>query len=463
MFSQFENTQHFASFQEVQAYLDELGLFHMDLSLGRMQNLLDRIFPKGVPFSVVQVVGTNGKGSTAHFFSSLATAHAHKNGLYTSPHFVSMRERVRVNGKMLPEQEWALCANIVANAQSNEQNKKLTYFEFITALALLAFARAQVELVILEAGLGGEYDATSAVPADLLLITPISLDHQNVLGQDILEIAANKAAAIKPGQIVITSEQQPDVLALLKSKANALGNSLFKPARPNYSPSTKNEGENSNSAHLKKNAHAGCAGAKRHTPPALRMVGIQQTDNSRLALAGFTSLAQKMGWPLRPPAIQRGLGAAFIPGRMQFIPALFNRPPLLLDGAHNQHSFEMLSYNLKSLDICPRAIIFSCLGDKNMDAAFALFANWSQNNPQSPIFIPPLPNNPRAANPAELAARIGPNAKVTTCMRKALELAEQLVLPASIINPEKHPVLICGSLYLLAEFFKLHSGYLEAK
>ena len=485
MFSQFENNQSFNSFQAVQEYLDKLGLFHMDLSLTRMLNLLNRLFPKGFPFKVVQVVGTNGKGSTSHFMSALATAHAHKNGLYTSPHFVSMRERVRVNGKMLAEQEWTLCANIVAAAQSSQEDEKLTYFEFITALALIAFARAQVELAILEAGLGGKYDATSAVPADLLLITPISLDHQNVLGQELLEIAANKAGAMKPGQIIITSEQEPDVLALLKAKANALGNSLFKPVRPGSTPDENNEPkQRPQGAAVEPEAKSTCSPSSSRSPcsashanktPALGMMGMQQADNSRLALAGFSHLAQKLGWPLRPPAIRRGLGGAFIPGRMQFIPALFNRPPLLLDGAHNQHSFEVLRYNLKNLGICPRAIIFSCLSDKNMDEAFASLCEWSQNNPNSPIFIPPLPNNPRAANPAELAKRIGPNAKVTESMREALHLAEQLptqlpkhlpkqaTTPKNTIAPENRPVLICGSLYLLAEFFKLHPGYLETK
>ena len=453
MFSPFENSKRFQSFQAIQEYLNNLGLFHMDLSLDRMVKILARLFPAGMPFQVVQVVGTNGKGSTAHFVSSLATAHALKNGLFTSPHFVSMRERVRINGKMLPEEEWLTCANIVAAAESNNPQAKLTYFEFITVLALLAFARAELKLAVLEAGLGGEYDATSAVFADLLLITPISLDHQNVLGQSILEITANKAGAIKPGQLIITSEQPPEVLALLKARANARGNSLFKPVCPPQAsqPAGPNNGPNSAPSILQTSS------------PPLGMQGVQQANNSRLALAGFSRLAQKMGWPLRAPAIRRGLGAAFIPGRMQFIPALFTRPPLLLDGAHNEHSFELLRYNLNKMEITPRAIIFSCLADKNLDQAFALFAEWCLANPRSPIFIIPLLNNPRAANPCDLAARIGPQAKIVENMKQALCLAEQTSLPANSENPNRYPVLICGSLYLLADFFSLHPGYLEAK
>jgi Folylpolyglutamate synthase len=178
--------------------------------------------------------------------------------------------------------------------------KKLTYFEFITALALIAFARAQVELAILEAGLGGKYDATSAVPADLLLITPISLDHQNVLGQELLEIAANKAGAMKPGQIIITSEQEPDVLALLKAKANALGNSLFKPVRPGSTPDENNEpkqrpqdknpepgDKSTRSSCSPRSPRPPCSASHANKTLALGMMGMQQADNSRLALAGL--------------------------------------------------------------------------------------------------------------------------------------------------------------------------------
>lgn len=140
----------FHSFDDVQDHLDALGLFHMDFGLDRMRNALDALGLLTPPFVTVQIVGTNGKGSTSTFLSCVARAHGLKVGLYTSPHFVTPRERIRINGTMLPADRWPVLADRVMEAAPN-----LTYFEFLTALGLLAFAEAGVDLVVMEAGLGG--------------------------------------------------------------------------------------------------------------------------------------------------------------------------------------------------------------------------------------------------------------------------------------------------------------------
>ena len=142
---------------------------------------------------------------------------------------------------------------------------------------------------------------------------------------------------------------------------------------------------------------------------------------------------------------------------MQYIDGLFTRPPLLLDGAHNQHSFKNLDSNLKQMQIIPRAIIFSCLGDKNLDKVFHLLNEWTNG----PIFIPPIANNPRAIAPEKLAAQIGPQAIAVPSLKKALELACKTPTPDTACANTPTPILICGSLYLLADFFELHPAYLE--
>ena len=162
----------FHSFDDVQDHLDALGLFHMDFGLDRMRNALDALGLLTPPFVTVQIVGTNGKGSTSTFLSCVARAHGLKVGLYTSPHFVTPRERIRINGTMLPADRWPVLADRVMEAAPN-----LTYFEFLTALGLLAFAEAGVDLVVMEAGLGGHYDATTAMPVQAVCFTPIGMDH----------------------------------------------------------------------------------------------------------------------------------------------------------------------------------------------------------------------------------------------------------------------------------------------
>lgn len=182
----------FKSFHDIEEHLNQLGLFHMDMGLSRVQDALEAL---GCTFNcpVVQVVGTNGKGSTVTFLHSLAEAHGLKVGVFTSPHFLSPVERIRLGKRVLPEAAWPCLANRVHAAAP-----ELTYFEFLTVLAALAYQDACPNLIILEAGLGGHYDATTALPANLVCFTPIALDHQGILGPDIASIAADKAMALRP-------------------------------------------------------------------------------------------------------------------------------------------------------------------------------------------------------------------------------------------------------------------------
>lgn len=435
MFERYFQNSRFANYPELENYLAGLGLFQMNFGLKRIQKALAVLFPEGYPFKTAQVIGTNGKGSTSHFLASIAGAHNIKDGLFTSPHLLTMRERILVSGRMLPEEEWTICANIVDAVQSKEPQDALTYFEFVFALALVAFCRAGVEFAVLEAGLGGEFDATSAASAEILIFTPINLDHQNILGESLTEIAGTKAGAIKPNQIVITAEQNPTVLAVLKAKALEMGNKLLKPAQ----------------------------GQKFNYP--LGLMGYHQKENAQLALAAFSLLANKYGWILRKPALLRGFKRAHIPGRMQMVGPMFDRPPLLLDGAHNIHSFEALEKNLEIYGLRPRAIIFSCMNDKNLGTVLPKLSTWTDG----PIYVPPVENNPRTARPQELAVKIGPRAQPVQNIKEALNLAYKV--PASTASnpgtggllPEhlQSPVLICGSLYLLGDFFKLRPGLLE--
>ena len=411
---------------DIQHHLDGLGLFHMDMGLGRMRRALAALDLARPPFVVAQVLGTNGKGSTSAFLASLALAHGCRVGLYTSPHFVSPTERIRIGG---PEQ--TVCAPWPAESWVEPANQimavapDLTYFEFLTVLALLGFAREGVELAVLEAGLGGRHDATTAVAADILCYAPIALDHKDVIGPALADIAADKAAAIRSAAPVCSVTQFPEAAKALENEARAHKAPIFR-ASP--------------------------------APAGLRLGlnGPHQRTNAGLAIAAWQQLGPMLHKPIHDaPAQERGLASAFMPGRLQRLPGTAALPPLLLDGAHNPHGMAALIKALRAEGIKPAGAIFSCLADKDWLPAAQMLKHYLDD---APMFVVTLDNHRAAAAdeivtacnslPPETAQALpqGPQA-----LAQALELAR--ALPDA---SEARPVLMSGSLYLLSEFFALH-------
>lgn len=458
----------FSTFQEIAAHMDGLGLFHVELGLSRMRRALAALDLERPPFAVVQIIGTNGKGSTAAFLAGLCRVHGCRAGLYTSPHFVSPEERIRVDGAPVPGSCWPALANAVMEAQP--RGETLTYFEFLTVLALLLFREARVDVAILEAGLGGLHDATSAVAADLLCYTPVALDHAAILGPTLAHIARDKAGAMRGPQPVFSAPQYPVAMRELQAAAAALG------------------------APLRVAAPLGPAWEGR-----LGLAGQHQRINAGLALAAWRQIAPLLGKAADDAATQaRALQQAFLPGRLQHVPASSEWPELYLDGAHNPHGMLALLRSLEHRP-CPRAganaalrtmpdagtapppgralgaVLFSCLADKDWQPAAAMLKSALQRQGQSrtgwparrarpaPILVPQL-RNPRAARACEVAAWLNRTGAATATAFTGPDALAQ-ALGAALTHcrdgsgPDGHdghdrPALICGSLYLLAEFYE---------
>jgi len=407
------------SYQELLAHLDRLGMFHMDLRLDRMERGLRALDLLPPSHAVAQIVGTNGKGSTSAFLASLGKAHGITTGLFTSPHLISPRERIRINGETLSEERWVALARRVLPVVP-----ELTYFECVCLMAALAFAEEGVQLAVMEAGLGGRFDATSALPADLICFTPIGYDHADVLGNSLQSITRDKAAAMRTNIPAITARQDPEVLACLLDVSRRIKSPLLR-------------------------AEAICVIPKDWR---LGLRGAHQLTNAALALAAWMELARRHGWPLREGRGREGLETAFIAGRLQSIPASRAFPDVLLDGAHNVHAFTALREALLELGIRPRTVIFSCLADKDLEGMVPPVLDLAGG---VPLLIPPVSAKTRAAPPARIAAAFGPTARVMPSLKAALEAAGRWNhLPQS-------PVLVCGSLYLLAEFFTLYPEYMH--
>lgn len=402
----------FSNYSELSAYMDRLGLFHMDLTLGRMEAFWAA---RGLPdVSVVHVVGTNGKGSTAAFLTSLARAHGQKVGTFTSPHFVSPRERIQVNRRMLSEAAWVDLANAAMAVPGAED---LTYFEFQTCLAMLAFERAGVDLAVMEAGLGGRFDATNVFAPGLTLFTPMGMDHEKILGPTLADIARDKAGAIHEGGVAMTGPQEPEAMIELQERAEAVR------ARLVYAVDA-----------------AGPVDGIR-----LGLRGIHQTANARLALAGWRWFAA--GRALRTDHATEvfGLESAFLPGRFQFVE--LDGRELILDGAHNAHALAALNAALRAESVRPGRVVFACLRDKNLTDMLPLIRSLTDG----PILVPAMEGE-RAADNREIAAAIGERAVTSDSLEAAL--AEG--------SGSGGPTLVCGSLYLLAEFYILNPRFLTA-
>lgn len=400
----------FETFGEFSHWLEGKGVFHMDLGLGRMESALGRVCP--VVFPIVQVLGTNGKGSTSAFLHAIAAAGGLRCGLFISPHFLSPRERILLNGEPFSEGMWLDAARELSGVLGDALDG-LTYFEFLTLLALVLFRRAGAVLAIFEAGLGGTHDATTALSVCARCYTPIALDHENVLGPGLINIARDKARAMRPGAPVFSAPQYPVVRTELAAMAAAVRVPLIftEPLPPGVE---------------------------------LGLSGGHQRVNAAVATECWRWLNSEFHWHSAADGevtILSGLANAFLPGRMQIISGNGEHGTLILDGAHNCHGMQEL---LRRLEIKPQAIIYSALADKDWRPAQALLGRLD-----APMYIVQLPGS--RAEKAEILAGAFPGATVVPGhepLREAMRTAPS-------------PTLICGSLYLLAEFYKLFPQYLE--
>jgi len=276
---------------------------------------------------------------------------------------------------------------------------------------------------VLEAGLGGRGDATTAMSADLVCFTPVGCDHMDVLGASLREIAADKAAAMRQGIPAVTVRQSPEAADVLREASRRIGSRLMQ-------------------------AEEICVLPEEWT---FGLRGGHQRVYAGLALAAWRETASRHGWPACEDLEREGLQNARIAGRLQSIPARGALPHLLLDGAHNTPAFVALGAALRELGLRPRAVIFSCLADKDLDGMVPLALDMAQG---APVFIPPLAAGKRSAVPERTAAAFGAAARVMPDLEAAIQAAD-----TGDTSPQS-PVLICGSLYLLAEFFRLYPEYL---
>jgi dihydrofolate synthase/folylpolyglutamate synthase len=375
------------------SWLDSLQGSGIRPGLGRIRALLRELgHPERVYPSVI-IAGTNGKGSTSATLASILRASGHHAGLYTSPHLVDIRERWQLDGQNIDD---GLLGESIERmrAAADAIGITPTYFEALTIVAFIAFAIAECDIAVLEVGMGGRLDATNVVKPVAALITPVGFDHTEFLGNTIRKIAAEKAGVIHRGAIVLTSNDDPRVLDVLRRRAAKFGNRFLHVTDEHETPLT----------------------------------GAFQRRNAALAVRA----ARELG--IAEEAIERGVRETKWRGRLERFRV--GEQDIWVDGCHNAHAIAAVTPFIDATLPRPRLLVFGIMGDKDVDQVTSSFF------PHFDRVITTEPYPPRSASANDLAARariLGIEAEAIANPEDALRRMREL--------PER-AVFVGGSLYL---------------
>jgi dihydrofolate synthase / folylpolyglutamate synthase len=441
-------------FEEAVQYL--LGLGHetltIKLGLRNTELLLKALDNPERAFPAVQIAGTNGKGSTAAMLDSICRAAEIRCGLYTSPHLVSITERIRISGEPIAPEDFAACATVVRDVSKQLLSDQLiealpTFFEQLTAIALLAFQRTGIELAILETGLGGRLDSTTAANAGIVAVTQIAMDHEEYLGNTIESIAREKAAIIRPGVSAVIAKQESRALAVLLQRCETAGVSPILDDGPGQIEKTSKDGRFCVTFETDDDRYE-------HVWLGLR--GRHQIDNASVAIR-LAELTRNAGFLIPHAAIVSGIETAQHPGRLEL---LAEKPAFLLDGAHNPAGCQSLRDYLDEFAPRPLTLVFGAMRDKQLDQIGEILF------PIADVLVLTTIDNPRSASIEMLrtvAARFAQGRVLETkSASEALEIAGASMSSEGLI-------CIAGSLYLIGELrphileFQCHKGAQKAQ
>lgn len=414
-------------FLEAQNYLEKvrsqkgivLGLDTMRHLMAKLNNPQDKV-------KFIQVAGTNGKGSTAAYLTSILSEAGIKVGRYTSPAVFSSTEQYFACGSCISESEYAKGMTAVAEAAASLDGETPTAFEQETALAFWYFAQKGCELAILEAGLGGDMDATNIVTTTVCsIITSISMDHCRILGNKISEIAAHKAGIIKPGAPVICIEQKEDAMEPIRAAAKAADTPLYEVHRDEVRQIFSDKRESIVFFREFENLH-------------LKMLGSCQPENAALAVQAASVLSRS--YPIEKKHIYDGIEKTRWGGRFELHSG---SPDIILDGAHNPDGIRRLRESVNQMfGAVPICYVCGVLADKDYEKEIEILFGRASN-----VFTV-TPPSPRAMKSTDLKVAIKerfPQLKVTSFdsedgIEKAMEAAVS----------QNNPVVVCGTLTILA-------------
>ena len=411
-------------YKEALAYLNNVEFYGSKPGLSRVGELLEKLGSPQKGMKFVHIAGTNGKGSCAAMTASILKAAGYKTGLYTSPYLYRFNERMQINGKQIPDDVLAeLVTRVKPIAEAMDDHP--TVFELMTATAMLWYKEEACDIVVLEVGLGGRFDATNIIDApEAAVIMNIGLDHTEILGDTLEQIAFEKAGIVKPGTAAVLYQQSEAVTEVVRRRCEELG-------VPLSIPDFKQIESEFDSVYGQSFTYKG-------KPYALPLLGAHQLKNAATVLE-LTEVLRERGWKLPESDVEHGLYAVHWPGRFEL---LSEEPLFVVDGGHNPQCAQTVRDNL--LHYFPdrrRILLLGVLGDKDYQGLTAILDEAADE------YICIAPNSPRALPAAELAAYLNRyNKPVAVC--DSIKDGVSLALDRS---DEQSVVCAVGSLYSVGE------------
>lgn len=407
--------------------------------LDRMRALAGSLGDPQDALTIVHVAGSKGKGSTCEMVASCLQACGYTTGLFTSPHLIDVRERLRVGGQLVAHGVFADAMSRVREAERAvaPAHGPATFFEIMTALGLLIFAEQAVDVAVLEVGLGGRLDCTNIVNPAVVGLTHIQLEHTQILGDTLEKIAAEKAGIMKPGVVAISVPQEDGVLGVFRERGSETG-ALFRLLGEDVVYSCRFEAAHGRGPHPRV-----CVGeeGKGFEHLSVPLLGEHQAANCGLALAILCELRTR-GFKLPERSVAAGLERTPRRGRLEEIHA---PPRIIVDGAHTPESVRAtLRAAGAHLKYDSMVVIFGCASDKDVDGMLAELSRGADK-----IIFTKSSLNPRAMDPEELHSRFKDReessmAQSEPTLKEAINAAGRAVQPSDVI-------LILGSFYLAGE------------
>lgn len=413
-------------------YYHSLLTFGIMPGLDRIKILLERLGNPEKSLRCIHVAGTNGKGTVCSFIASVLKQAGYKTGLYTSPYIVDFRERIRIDGEMISETDLEEVTDIVRNQIEKLRNEDITITEFeaVTAAAFLYYKNQGCDFVVIETGLGGRFDATNVIERPLAsVITSISLDHVNILGNTISEIAYEKCGIIKNECPVVTNSAQPsDALKMIKEQSEMRNSSLSV--------------ADINGIRVLDESIRGSDIFYGGRSVFVPFPGKHQTENCITALT-VIDLMKEQGIAISEKAVREGIARTRNPARCEVVS---EKPLIILDGCHNEDSAKALcaimEKHLKSKKI---SALMGMMADKDIDKVLTLMLPYFEK------VYTVTPSNPRAIDSDELCEKIkrfGTSAESFKDIGTATQSAIKNITSDDVL-------IICGSLYLCSDVYNI--------
>ena len=427
-----------SNYESTVQYLYSLQKHGIKLGLANTEALMHLLNRPHTAFRSIHIAGTNGKVSTATALASMLSANGLKVGLFTSPHLVSFTERIRINNRKIDESDVIdLASNIRTVLAGTDLNP--TFFEFVTAMAFQYFAINNVEWAVIETGMGGRLDATNVLSPEVCIITNISHDHMEFLGDTLRDITYEKAGIIKPGVPVITAASQPEVIDQLQKICDERSTALHVYGKDFMASLTRVEPQGT---------HFDYSGYNKYSTLSVPLAGAYQAANAAMAIRAY-ELLQKNNLPLSDNALRESLKAVSLEGRLE---RASDDPPILIDSAHNPEASQALASNMRTL--FPDKNIISILGimdDKDLQEIIRPLAEISR------LIILTRAKYDRAASPDKLREVINTIQRTgdkpveainTGSVSEAMAIARKALKRNDII-------LVAGSFYTSGEVKEL--------